>query len=277
MTGTPPTPPSGSEFDPTKPDIARTYRALQQWGKRDALPADRHAAAELMRKIPGADQVMQENKAVLVRMTRFAVRRGHTQFVDIGAGTPATYDARLPELPNLMEVAADIRPERRWVSVDVNPVVLAHLRVLDRDGVSTLEGDVRDLEGIFNDIEGQNLLDLGKPVVVVLGAVIHFIDDHEAAKVVPYLMRRLSPGSMVLFTHVTSTGRDPQMVAAGKAAYEALVAPIWVRSQEEIAVLLDGLTLHPPGLVRTIAWDPDETTDLASTEAPHFLAAAGDF
>jgi hypothetical protein len=63
---------------------------------------------------------------------RYLVREaGVRQFLDIGAGLPAANSTH--------EVAQRVAPDCRVVYVDNGPVVLAHARVLSRDGWSAFQ------------------------------------------------------------------------------------------------------------------------------------------
>jgi hypothetical protein len=77
-------------FDTGVPNVARIYNALL--GGKDNYAADREAAGELLKVVPGAARAARaarDNRAFLGRAVRFlAGEAGIRQFLDIGTGLP---------------------------------------------------------------------------------------------------------------------------------------------------------------------------------------------
>ena len=123
-------------FDTGFPNVARIYDALL--GGKDNYAADREAAGELLKVVPGAAAAARENRAFLGRAVRFlAGEAGIRQFLDIGTGLPAA--------GNVHQVAQATDPAARVVYTDFDPVVVLHANVLLADAVtvSAVNADLR--------------------------------------------------------------------------------------------------------------------------------------
>lgn len=221
-------------------------------GGRDNYGAEREAADRLMRMIPGIDKAAEENRQFVLRAVRRLVGEGIDQILDLGAGMPAD--------PNVHEVARAQNPEARVVYVDNEDVVLAHGRAFLEDHRTTvIAGDVRRPHRILEDPALRATLDLERPVVLVLGAVLHFVDDDEDPYGIVAAFRDATvPGSRVVVSHVTDEGPPPEQVKILIDAYAQATAQLTVRSPAAIAAFFDGFSLDEHGLTRPGLWSPDE-------------------
>ncbi|MGH3329243.1 MAG: SAM-dependent methyltransferase [Streptomycetales bacterium] len=158
-------------IDTCRPSTARMY---DYWlGGKDNYLVDRGAAAKVQEVFPDVRRLAWANRAFLVRAVRYLAEQGVDQFIDIGTG--------LPTPPNVPEIAREINPGARAVGVDNDPIVLAHNRALVAvdDGILTVDGDVRHPGQILADPELNALIDLDRPVAVLLVAILHFVTDDE--------------------------------------------------------------------------------------------------
>ena len=154
-------------FDPATPSTARVYSRLL--GGKDHFPADRAEADVLLGIYPPLAEMARENRAFLGEAVAWAAREGIGQFIDLGAGLPAP--------PAVHQVAQAILPGARVAHVDVDPMVLAHVRALLADpGVAAVAADLRDPAVVLADPELRAVIDPAEPVCVILGAVLHFLD-----------------------------------------------------------------------------------------------------
>ncbi|MDP4511748.1 SAM-dependent methyltransferase [Nonomuraea turcica] len=263
-------PPPGSSFNPNQATISRTYADFRG-GANDTFTADREATKELRAVIERVDEVAQENAAALVRAVRHLAKAGHDQYADLGCGRPMQGLDAL-KLPDLAILAKGIQPDCRWLALDSDELVVTACRALLRlPGIDVAQKDLRNVDAVLDAIAMH--LDLTvKPIVVLLGAVVHFMTDEEASALMSGLRACLAPGSIVVLTHVTSEGVEPEVVAAGKATYKKRHGvDIYVRTREEIASFADGFVIRAPGIGRTIDFMPEEDSRAPVREAPHFL------
>jgi S-adenosyl methyltransferase len=244
-----PRPPAG--LDTSTPNPARIYDALL--GGKDNFPADREAADAILAAAPQARQGAKENRAFLQRAVRFLAREaGIRQFLDIGTG--------LPTQGNVHQVAKAVAPDARVAYVDHDPVVHVHANALLADNTTTIavQADLREPEVILGHFEVRRLLDLARPVAVLLVAVLHFLrDEEDPAGIVARLRDAMAPGSYLVLSHATADFH-PQAGAKITDVYQRASAPLVLRSRSQIGRFFDGFDLVEPGLVQPASWRPDE-------------------
>jgi SAM-dependent methyltransferase len=239
------------------PNVARIWD--YQLGGKDNFEIDRAAADalnEACRAVgaPDGQVVARENRDFITRAVRhLAGPAGITQFIDIGAG--------LPTQGNVHHIAQAINPGAKVVYVDYDPMVLAHGRALLADNANTtvITADLRRPNQILTNPGLSALIDLTRPVVVLLVAVLHLLpDDEDPAGVVAQLRDVIAPGSYVAITHVTN---DVHAEAAAEVAARfvrlKVSTPLVPRSHDQIAQFFTGFDLIDPGLVFPTRWDPD--------------------
>lgn len=249
----------GSAFEPDLskvfPPKAHPARVYNRWlGGKDNLSPDRFVADHVAELAPWVVTGARANRAFLQRAVRFVAESGVRQFLDVGCG--------LPSAGAVHEVARQHRPDAKVVYVDHDPIVLVHARALLTDTSTTVVGgDVRDPARILADRAVSDHLDLGRPVAVLLVALLHFLmpTDHPAS-VVAAFREALAPGSFVVISHAADLPDDDR--AGGRAAanqealklYQDMTAPAVLRTREQIADLFAGLDLVRPGLVPANEW-----------------------
>ncbi|MFC0864463.1 SAM-dependent methyltransferase [Sphaerimonospora cavernae] len=152
--------------------------------------------------------------------------------------------------------------------MDHNPIrALVHARaLLARDAQTrAILRDVRRPEEILTDRDLVHLLDLSRPVAVLLVAVLHFIpDEHDAYAAVRTLVDAMAPGSFLVVSHVEQC---PELEAAVRH-YKQANAPAVPRSVDEIARFFDDLDLISPGLVNVQRWRPDDQKPCLDGDVP---------
>ncbi|MFD7614537.1 SAM-dependent methyltransferase [Streptomyces sp. NPDC059828] len=239
-------------IDISVPSVSRIYDYYL--GGSHNFEVDREAARKAMEFVPGLPKIMQANRAVMRRAVRFAVSEGVTQFLDIGSG--------IPTFGNVHEVAQEASPGARVVYVDHDPVAVAHSRaVLEGNDDADIAGaDLRKPCDILDSPEVTRLLDLDRPVALLLVSVLHFIEDSdEPHRAVAELREALAPGSLLLVTHASYDGIpvDKERVGGAVDVYKDIRNPLVMRTREEVARFFDGFELVQPGLVSMAKWRPD--------------------
>lgn len=239
--------PHGIDLD--RPSAARMYDYYLGGSHNFAI--DRRAAEQAIALWPDLPLLMQANRAFLRRAVRYLVAQGIDQFLDIGSG--------IPTVGNVHEVAQGVNPASRVVYVDIDPVAAAHGRAIlaDNPNAAAIQGDARDLDGVLAHPEVRNLLDINRPVAVLLIALLHFIpDDAEATALVGAVRSTIAPGSYLALSHASFEGR-PEESQAHQELYARTPTPMAMRSRVAITAFFDELTLVPPGVVYLPEWRPD--------------------
>jgi SAM-dependent methyltransferase len=256
--------PKGIDLD--RPNAARMYDYAL--GGSHNFAVDREMVERLEAALPGSSLIAHVNRAFLRRAVRFCLDAGIRQFLDIGAG--------IPTVGSVHEVAQAVDPTARVIYVDVDPVAVAHGRAIlgDNPYATTVPGDVRKLTDILADPQVNTLLDLSRPVAVLLIALLHFIpDEDDPAGLVAQLHDRLAPGSYLVLSH-GSTEERPDAADAVSQLYRSTSTPLSLRTHDEIAQLLTGFDLVEPGLTAVTAWRPDPT-EIDEPQRGEMLAAVG--
>ena len=259
-----------ASVDPTVPSVARIYDVFL--GGKNNFEADLEAAERLLIKFAEVQPAARRNRAALARAVRWAVMNGVRQVIDIGSGYPWT-EVDDPELQPLHQQVATIQtsPPVRFVYVDNDPVVLAHDRALARD-TAVVNADLHDPELLDHQMI-QAHVDFSEPVVLVLGAILHFVpDEDDPAGLVQRLAERLVPGSLVIISHATADELTPDRVAAAHSVYENTSQKLVFRSRGAITALFGSLQLEQSGVTRLDEWHPEcappgTTTDLTPAQS----------
>jgi hypothetical protein len=254
-------------IDITVPNTARVADFLV--GGRDNFEADRRAARALVAAAPVVAVAMPVMRAFQRRVVRYLVAEaGIRQFLDIGS--------RLSPSGNTHEVAQSLAPECRIAYADSDPMVVAHARALMASApggaTSVIDADVRDPGGIVR--EARATLDFGQPVgVLLLFALAHVAYTAEAAAIVAELAGAMPSGSHIAIYHPASD-LDPAMPLAFRQWNRMSSQPITLRSRSEVASLVEGLDLVPPGLVPITEWRPDPADPPVADVVPLYGAIA---
>ncbi|MBL7489692.1 SAM-dependent methyltransferase [Frankia sp. AgB1.9] len=236
-----------------RPTPARMYDYFL--GGKDNFDVDREAAAKVDAALGRTVtyDVVWENRRFLQRATRWLAGAGIDQFLDIGTG--------LPTQGNVHEIAKQVVAAPRVVYVDNDPIVAAHGRaLLASDHTTTIiTADAREPAGILTHPDLPALLDLSRPVAVLLVALFHFIQDKEnPAGLLAEFMAAVPSGSYLVLSHLTTDGPPAEGVARTEAAYQNATSPMTFRPRATIASYFDGLDLVEPGLVRPWQWHPGD-------------------
>jgi SAM-dependent methyltransferase len=255
------------EVDVDRPSAARVYDYYL--GGLHNFAADREMAARAVADWPELPRIMQANRAFLRRAVRHLVAQGIDQFLDIGSG--------IPTAGNVHEVAQAAVPGARVVYVDIDPVAVAHARALLADDPRTgvVQGDFTDVEAVLGDPTTRSLLDLSRPVGVLVVALLHFVgDERRPADVLARYRAAMAPGSHLVLSHASADGA-PDRADEHQSLYRRTATPMTMRSRDEVAALLDGFTVVEPGIVFLPQWRPDDPVPAANPERFTGYAAVG--
>ncbi|MFI5895109.1 SAM-dependent methyltransferase [Actinoplanes sp. NPDC051513] len=236
------------EVDPQRPSGARVYDYYL--GGTHNFAADRQAAAVALAAMPELPAVLKMGRAFMRRAVAFAAEAGIDQFLDLGAGIPAR--------GSVPEVARQIRPEARIVSVDLDPVAVVHTRRAaagdPRSGV--LLADLTDAEAVLGAEPVREILAVDRPVCLLAVAVAHFIPDTERlGRALERYREALAPGSHLVMSHACAEGEPPHAKQLLRI-YNQTTSPMILREKEEFRAFFGDWPLLAPGVVAAADWRP---------------------
>jgi hypothetical protein len=254
-------PASRGESGPVDTSVAHVARVYDYWlGGKDNFAVDRAAGDEAIKAFPAVVPSARANRAFLGRVVRFlAQEAGIRQFLDIGTG--------LPTADNTHEVAQSVVPESRVVYVDNDPVVIAHARALLGSGPEGATGVIdADLRDPWKVLDGAaRLLDFGRPVAVLLVAVLQHIDDADDPwEIVATLKASLPPGSYLAVSHPAEDIAQA-MTKMAERLNEMMAEKVTFRNRAGVARFFEGFDLIEPGLVAVSSWRPATGAEAASS------------
>ncbi|HET8632390.1 MAG TPA: SAM-dependent methyltransferase [Thermomicrobiales bacterium] len=258
--------PEGVPLD--RPSVARMYDFFL--GGYHNFAIDRAVAEQVVAAYPDFPLIMRANRAFLRRAVTFLASQGIDQFLDLGSG--------IPTVGNVHEVAQAINPDARVVYVDIDPVAVAHSRAIlaGNPNATVIQADARRPEQIVGDPEVGRLLDLDRPVAVLLLAFLHFFqDDAEAEALVRGLRDVLAPGSYLVISHASYDDMPTDVRERLEGLYTRTPTPVRSRTREQIADFFAGFDLVEPGLVYVPAWRPEGPGDLWHDEPDRVHGFAG--
>jgi O-methyltransferase involved in polyketide biosynthesis len=143
-------------------------------------------------------------------------------------------------------------PAARVAYVDIDAVVLAHARALlaTSDGVTAVAADLRDPGAVLANPELRIVIDPARPVCVILGAVLHFLDADAARTVTAGYARLMAPRSCLV---ISVASFDDESV--GKQLAEEYTAAAWHNhTPDDITSFFAGLELVGPGVTEAQTW-----------------------
>jgi hypothetical protein len=139
----------------------------------------------------------------------------------------------------------------------------------DDPGATTVAGDIRSPDDVLAAAAGTGLLDLSRPIAVLMIAVLHFVtDDADPVGMIGTYARAAAPGSLVAVSH----GRSGVPGTAELArVYDQPGSPssMRLRSQAEVGALLAPLAPVAPGVVLLPLWRPELTDDPGEPDDDH--------
>jgi len=233
------------------PRLARIRNAISGGGAN--FTADREVVESLADATPAGLEGLQ---GVIEALHRFKMRAVRTiaeesdvrQFLHIGTATPSEGMVHEHILP--------LVPDARIVYASYDTTTLAHVHGLWSDAP---DGAVSHVHSRFDDPERilrktAEMLDLAKPIAVVLPTSLNVVTDEVAQNLLDALRATLVPGSYMVMAQVSL-----DIYAIGAAEVVALLdsildEPYIARTKAEIAHHLEGYDLLDPGLVPIEQW-----------------------
>jgi hypothetical protein len=254
------------DVDVERPSVARVYDYYL--GGSHNFAVDREFAEQVLRMMPDATTVARENRAFLRRAVRHLCDLGIRQFIDLGSG--------IPTVGNVHEVAQSADPAATVVYVDIDPVAYAHSRAVlaGNPHATVIRGDLRQPAEVLADPQIRAHIDFDQPVGILLVAVLHFVpDERRPADNVAGYAGAIAPGSHIVVSHMSVEEMNKTRDAA-LSLYKRSSTPVVLRTADEVAALLGGLSLVEPGVVPLAAWRPESAEETGDTGIPGLAAVA---
>jgi O-methyltransferase involved in polyketide biosynthesis len=231
-----------SEFDEGVPNIARVY---DYWlGGKDNFAADRELGDKLLAQYPPTAALVRENKQFMTRAVTWVAEQGISQFIDLGAG--------LPTSPSTQSAAQAVCPGARVTYVDIDPVVIVHLRALlahHNPGVHVVERDLREVDAVIAGVSAG--IDLRAPACLMMGSLLHFFPVAEGQQMLRRYLAALAPGSYLILSVGRAEGEESSEFIS---TYRQGGVPLHYYSAADIGTLFSGLEVVPPGITEARAW-----------------------
>lgn len=262
------------EIDTTKPHPGRMYDYLL--GGQANFEADREAVRLHSPSVGGIETsraMVRANRAFLVRAVRYLAEEvGVRQFLDLGTGIPTE--------PNVADIARQASPECHVVYVDNDPVMMAHAHKLLSD---TSEGlaeyiwaDLRDPAAVFE--QASEMLDLTKPVAVLLVSITHFLPGDEPGTIIGQILDHVCPGSHLAVSQLTTDIMVEAMAALAQSLEkdDSIAQPFIFRDRDQFTRFFEGWELIEPGVEPLDDWRPDGEAPPRPPgwETPYYAAIA---
>ena len=243
-------------LDLDMPSPARVYDYFL--GGSHNFDCDRAMARKLEQAMPDIGEIMRSNRAFLRRAVRFLVDAGIRQFLDLGSGVPT--------VGNVHEVAQQDTPDAAVVYVDIDPVAVAHSTSLlagqPRAGV--VRADLRDTAAVLGHPTTRTLLDLTRPVAVLMVGVLHQLPGGEALDAIRRYRELLVPGSYLVLSQASADER-PAEARDVAATFNRGYGPgteMTLRPRADVAEFFAGFELVEPGLVHLRQWRPETGSEV---------------
>ncbi|HEY7142613.1 MAG TPA: SAM-dependent methyltransferase [Streptosporangiaceae bacterium] len=233
-------PPPG--IDVTRPSVARVY---DYWlGGKDNFASDREMGHRMAGLNPALPQLVRHNRAFICAAAARAAAAGVSQFLDLGSGLPAH--------PAVHEAVREVIPGAAVCYVDIDPVAVAHGQALlaRGEGLAAVRADLTEPEAVLADPQVRAVIDMSRPVAVIMAAVLHFLPADSAAAVCAAYMSRSAPGSWL----VVSTGHYEDKELASRLQQAATHARFWNHAAADLASMLAGLEPVGPGVCEAHRW-----------------------
>jgi hypothetical protein len=232
--------------------------------------ADRKLGDRIISIFPDIRLGALANRAFLRRAVKFLCQQGVDQFLDIGSGIPTS--------GNVHEVAQKVNPAAHVVYVDIDPVAVIHSQAIlqDNPNASIIQEDIHNIEKILEHPTFTGLIDLHRPLGVLLLSVLHFvIDDGQLQSILGILKDRLARGSYIAISHYCLEGAPSETIAQLKRLYGSTTSSAVSRTLAETTDMFNGFELLEPGVVRVQFWRPESPEDLLIVQPERTLAIAG--
>ncbi|HEY0688918.1 MAG TPA: SAM-dependent methyltransferase [Kribbella sp.] len=245
-------------IDTSKPSVARVY----DWflGGKDNYQSDRELAEDIMGFAPEVPEWTKGNRLWLREVVTWLTRQARIdQYLDLGSG--------LPTVQNTHQIAQGLNPGAKIVYVDNDPTVIRHGQALlvENDRTDFAAADLTKAAEVLANPAVAGLLDLDRPVGLILALMLHHIADlDEARAIAAAYVDALPSGSYMAISHACNPrdgSETAQFTDELEARFQQSFPTLRFRTPAEIESLFGDLELLGPGVVRLFGWWPPGSED----------------
>lgn len=219
---------------------------------------DRAVADRILVCAPQMPYLVRQRWMLQRRMVRYLIEHGVGQFL--------SFDAGVPTMGHIHEVAQPLLPDARVVYLDTDPSIV-------RIGENLLEGndhaaylhiEARRAEHVLNLPDLRRLINLREPVAIIMLDTLQHVParDDPAALLTPYTDAMCS-GSYLALSQLSPTRHMLEGLALFSQFYGTSPA-IPFREPDQLATLLADLDIVEPGVVPVPSWHPDPDENITS-------------
>jgi O-methyltransferase involved in polyketide biosynthesis len=253
-------PPAG--IDVTRPSVARVY---DYWlDGTNNFASDREMGRRMAQVNPALPELVRHNREFICAAAARAATAGISQFLDLGSGLPAH--------PAVHEAVREVIPDARVCYVDIDPVAVLHGEALlaSREGLTAVRADLTHPETVLANPLVRAVIDMSRPVAVIMAAVVHFLPPDSAAAVCAGYMGRAALGSWL----IVSSGHYEDEELASRVQQAGTYARFWNHGAADLASMLGALEPVAPGVCEARGWVAGTGGEPAGRPV-YTLAAAG--
>ncbi|MGH8881031.1 MAG: SAM-dependent methyltransferase, partial [Stackebrandtia sp.] len=225
-------------IDIGRPSTARMYDYVLGGGHN--LEADRVLVDKMLAVQPEIRRFAIMNRSFLRRVVLFMIDNGIRQFLDLGSG--------IPTVGNVHEIAQHADPECRVVYVDIEPIAVAHSRMIleGNDRAVMVHADITEPDMVLFDPEAQGVLDFNEPIGLLAVTVGHHISaDRDPVGVFGRYRDAVMPGSYLAITHASGDLTGNRAEETSEMVKQSQIN-ITLRTRAEILELFKGFELVSP-------------------------------
>ncbi|HET8658227.1 MAG TPA: SAM-dependent methyltransferase [Micromonosporaceae bacterium] len=222
------------------PENPNTGRIIDYWlGGGHHLPADVDAAKAFERLYPGFPQVFAALREFLGRAVRAVADHGTDQYLVLGAGVPTRGNVHEVVPARVLYTDIDL------VNIELGRQILAGLPHVDYAYC-----DAADL-GTLDQDAARGILDLTRPIGVVMVGVSGFLDDRTAQRTLSEIYDWVPSGSHLV---VDFDGEAVESHPAVLSLLHRAGGVLHLRRPEQIRPLLGRWELTPEGVQPVDLW-----------------------
>jgi O-methyltransferase involved in polyketide biosynthesis len=233
-------------------------------GGTDNFASDREMGRRMAEVNPALPQLVRHNREFICAAAARAAAAGTRQVLDLGSGLPAH--------PAVHEAVREVIPDARVCYVDIDPVAVLHGEVLlaRHEGLTAVRADLTHPETVLANPLVRAVIDMSRPVAVIMAAVVHFLPPDSAAAVCAEYMGRAARGSWL----IVSSGHYEDEELASRVQQTATYARFWNHDAADLASMLGELDPVAPGVCEARSWVAGTGGEPAGRPV-YTLAAAG--